>query len=302
MGAKKASNTKTKNKSYNLKELFNQPKTRKDFFNSKRTTNILNKLFNTFTKDEVYYLGKLYKEVEEDDSYNLDKLFKENKQKSSKSYDLDKLYPDYHKAKVLHPELNYAEHRGFERELRRGFGSALKYYHLYAVEKYEILNEFHEDLERESEDIIKINTKKQSCNVTFYIEVNFLDKNYGSFMATFISDPIRYHDINSHEINYQVMADEMDKWIEELQMKDSLSIFDYIDKVVIEVAKVEAMRGGSYIPIPFKTHSVINIKNYDSLCFLWVIIAYFFPAERDPNEMLNYEPYYFLLVASLDFI
>ncbi len=48
----KKNKQKCKSTEYSLKQLFTQPKPKKDFFDQKRTTNILNKLFDTFTKDE----------------------------------------------------------------------------------------------------------------------------------------------------------------------------------------------------------------------------------------------------------
>jgi hypothetical protein len=114
---------KPRNKVYNLEKLFNpplpriiqkpkpEPKPHKDIFDSKRTTNLLNKLFSTFTKDEVYYLGKLFKKEAKDESFNLDKLFKEKDK--SKTYNLDKLYPDYYKANKEYPkQYDIAQVRG----------------------------------------------------------------------------------------------------------------------------------------------------------------------------------------------
>ncbi len=74
---------KPRTRIYNLKQLFIQTKPRKDFFDQKRTTNILNKLFNTFSKDEIIHLGELFKEEKVHnnttiDDYDLDILFDEN--------------------------------------------------------------------------------------------------------------------------------------------------------------------------------------------------------------------------------
>jgi hypothetical protein len=49
---------KPRDRIFNLKSLFAEPKPRKDFFDNRRTTNILNKLYTNFTKEEVFHLAK----------------------------------------------------------------------------------------------------------------------------------------------------------------------------------------------------------------------------------------------------
>ena len=62
--------------------------------------------------------------------------------------------------------------------------------------------------------------------------------------------------------------------------------------IKIYVALINTLLGSSYIQLPFDCRSVINVKNeYDNHCFIYSVLAYLFPADKDPNRVTKYTPY-----------
>ncbi|CAG2208280.1 unnamed protein product [Mytilus edulis] len=64
-----------------------------------------------------------------------------------------------------------------------------------------------------------------------------------------------------------------------------------VDKVVdltIHMARYRPLKGSSYIPLPIKLrskHAIVNVKNKDSKCFMWSILAAMYPAKRDGERV-----------------
>ncbi|VDI38828.1 Hypothetical predicted protein [Mytilus galloprovincialis] len=76
-----------------------------------------------------------------------------------------------------------------------------------------------------------------------------------------------------------------------------------VDKVVdltIHMARYRPLKGSSYIPLPIKLrskHAIINVKNKDSKCFMWSILAALNPAKRDAERVWKYKEH----TSSLNF-
>ena len=54
------------------------------------------------------------------------------------------------------------------------------------------------------------------------------------------------------------------------------------------------MRGSSYIPLPdfiMKKKAIINIQNRDKKCFLWSVLRYLHPANRDEHRLTDFRQY-----------
>ncbi|XP_071152225.1 uncharacterized protein [Mytilus edulis] len=68
-----------------------------------------------------------------------------------------------------------------------------------------------------------------------------------------------------------------------------------VDKVVdltIHMARYRPLKGSSYIPLPIKLrskHAIVNVKNKDSKCFMWSILAAMYPAKRDGERVWKYK-------------
>ena len=54
------------------------------------------------------------------------------------------------------------------------------------------------------------------------------------------------------------------------------------------------MRGSSYIPLPdfiMQKKAMINIQNRDNKCFLWSVVRYLHPAERNEFRLTDLKQY-----------
>ena len=71
--------------------------------------------------------------------------------------------------------------------------------------------------------------------------------------------------------------------------------FKEIIKLEIHIVDYKPMKGGSYIPLPKfiqKKNAIINIKNKDDKCFLWSVIRYLHPVQKNGeriNDLKKYE-------------
>jgi hypothetical protein len=69
------------------------------------------------------------------------------------------------------------------------------------------------------------------------------------------------------------------------------------------VAKIKSISGSSYQKLPCTIRTVLNIENKDDvMCFLWCILAYFFPLEneRNPERVINYKALHALITYEYD--
>ncbi|CAG2208278.1 unnamed protein product [Mytilus edulis] len=76
-----------------------------------------------------------------------------------------------------------------------------------------------------------------------------------------------------------------------------------VDKVVyltIHMARYRPLKGSSYIPLPIKLrskHAIVNVKNKDSKCFMWSILAAIYPAKCHRERVWKYKEH----ASSLNF-
>ena len=71
----------------------------------------------------------------------------------------------------------------------------------------------------------------------------------------------------------------------------------------MNIAKIDLLNGGSYIDMPFKCNTVINVENYnDDMCFIWNVIAYFYEVDGKLhlNRVIHYQVYFLLLLYGID--
>ena len=66
---------------------------------------------------------------------------------------------------------------------------------------------------------------------------------------------------------------------------------EFFKNIKINVALINTLLAGSYVPLPFDCRSVVNVKNeYDNNCFVYSVLACLFPVDRKPNRVSNYKP------------
>ena len=93
----------------------------------------------------------------------------------------------------------------------------------------------------------------------------------------------------------------VNKIIEELETYQKNGSGWYFKEVVqLEIHTVEynPSKGSSYIPLPdwiSNKKAIVNIKNKDEKCFLWCILRYLHPKERDEERLTGLKKYEFSL-------
>ena len=93
-----------------------------------------------------------------------------------------------------------------------------------------------------------------------------------------------YHGIDSH--------------IEAYTEKGSGWYFKEVEKLEIHTAEYNPTKGSSYIPLPdwiSNKKAIVNIENKDEKCFLWCILRYLHPKERDEERIKDLKKYEFSL-------
>ena len=86
--------------------------------------------------------------------------------------------------------------------------------------------------------------------------------------------------------------------LEEYQNNGSDWRFKATDKLEIHTVKYNPTKGSSYIPLPdwiSNKKAIVNIQNKDEKCFLWCILRYIHPKERDEYRLTGLKEYEFSL-------
>ena len=94
------------------------------------------------------------------------------------------------------------------------------------------------------------------------------------------------------------IIDGIDKSIESYQAVGSGWYFKEVEKLEIHTVEFNPTKGSSYIPLPdwiSNKKAIVNIKNKDEKCFIWCILRYLHPKERDEERIKDLEKYEFSL-------
>ena len=86
--------------------------------------------------------------------------------------------------------------------------------------------------------------------------------------------------------------------IEAYQQKGSSWYFKEVEKLEIHTVEYNPTKGSSYIPLPdwlSNKKAIVNIQNKDEKCFLWCILRYLHPRERDKEILADLKKYEFSL-------
>ena len=78
------------------------------------------------------------------------------------------------------------------------------------------------------------------------------------------------------------------------QKKGSGWYFKEIIRLEIHIVEYKPMKGGSYIPLPElvkKKNAITNIKNEDDKCFLWSVLRYLHPVQKNGERMSDLKKY-----------
>ena len=92
---------------------------------------------------------------------------------------------------------------------------------------------------------------------------------------------------------------------EEYQKNGSGWYFNEVVQLEIHTFEFNPTKGSSYIPLPDwikNKKAIVNIENKDEKCFLWCILRYLHPKERDEERLTGLKKYEFSLnTEGIDF-
>ena len=118
---------------------------------------------------------------------------------------------------------------------------------------------------------------------------------YEAFFST-----TNYKNLQSTNIENKLKKgfDKILKDFEEFQIKGSGWYFKEVLKLEVHTVKYNPIRGSSYIDLPDwikNKKAIINIKNSDEKCFIWCILRYLYPKEKDGRYLKDLRKYEFSL-------
>ena len=86
--------------------------------------------------------------------------------------------------------------------------------------------------------------------------------------------------------------------LEAFQKNGSGWYFNEVVQLEIHTVEFNPTKGSSYIPLPdwiTNKKAIVNIENKDEKCFLWCILRYLHPKERDEERLTGLKKYEFSL-------
>ncbi|CAH3166485.1 unnamed protein product [Porites lobata] len=118
------------------------------------------------------------------------------------------------------------------------------------------------------------------------------------FKAYFSSKTYKnYESSNEEEIVTKCMTKILDD-IEKFTQNGSGWYFKEVLKLEVNTIKFNPTKGSSYIDLPSwikNKKAIVNIKNKDDKCFLWCILRYLHPRDRDEERINDLKKYEFSL-------
>ena len=104
---------------------------------------------------------------------------------------------------------------------------------------------------------------------------------------------INLESIDVKQILIEVIQTILDK-IGIYQLNGSGWYFKEVVSLEIHTVDFKPMRGSSYIPLPdwiMRKNAIKNIKNNDDKCFLWCVLRYLHPRDRNEHRLTDLKQY-----------
>jgi hypothetical protein len=222
--------------------------------------------------------------------------------------------PVYHTAEEVDSiEQEQAIIHGFELQSYKTFGkSGIEFYYK-AIEPYKIIDLFFEDfkrIEKKKLGIFLNNKPHKPIRLFHKIQTEFKKpiknddgKDDWEYFIHWYNEsyyPVIYNNIYDFEDNYSQFQSDYERWIEDEERKGSLIKFVSIHRVVLYMGKFNPMSAGSYIPLPFNSHTIRNIQNNDSYCFKYAIYASNYEPKEHKYKAYHYKGLEYLLTFSME--
>jgi hypothetical protein len=116
-------------------------------------------------------------------------------------------------------------------------------------------------------------------------------------VPTFITEPLPIYSINQFRSVFENHIIFLQEKIANFQEMGSDFIFNRVLFSKLTFYEIESLKAGTYIPSPFKSKWIINIKNEDDYCFVWSILAKLHYNDNikdsiNPNRVSNYRKWF----------
>ena len=105
-----------------------------------------------------------------------------------------------------------------------------------------------------------------------------------------------YNNIKSTDVDklIKICIDGIEGGIENYQETGSAWYFKKVHKLEIHTVEYNPTKGSSYIPLPdwiSNKKAIVNIENKDDKCFIWCILRYLYPRDRDEERLTDLKKY-----------
>ena len=101
------------------------------------------------------------------------------------------------------------------------------------------------------------------------------------------------HNLTETVFNKNIVVSPLEYQKQQQEMKDSGLRFDKINSMKAYFFKTNELNGSNYTKIPLRSNAILSIENNDKYCFLWSILAYLHPCNKNhPNRVSNYRQHF----------
>ena len=100
------------------------------------------------------------------------------------------------------------------------------------------------------------------------------------------------HNLTESDLKYFKIRWDLERQIQNQELKDSSWRFDKIISMTIYFYKTQELNGSSYVKLLLRSNALLNIQNEDKYCFIWSILAHMFPILNNPQRVSNYKKYF----------
>ena len=97
------------------------------------------------------------------------------------------------------------------------------------------------------------------------------------------------HNLTESDLKTINIRWDLDRQIQQQEMKDSGWRFDKVISMTIYFYKTQELNGTNYVKLPIRSNAILSIQNDDKYCFVWCILAYLFPSFSNPQRIANYK-------------
>ena len=172
------------------------------------------------------------------------------------------------------------------------FNRAYSTHRIDAVDDIDI----HHFLDIEKDNIVTILTN--SLNVftsfklqaTLCVEMSNITNSEVSKFYFHLDNPLLIRSLNDTAVT-TLLEEKYNNRIDDFVARGSGWAFDSVVYLELKLTKYIGFHGSSYIPLPYKTRSVLNIQNDDNWCFLWCTIAALTPPVSSHDHAFSVHHY-----------